>query len=126
MAVTYITVKQGESDTAIVDCGDNATVDTSSGALPRLILGAGESVSSVTLTVQSKPTGASDPTLGTPAVIASNTECNGRIVGSGEGFTFDYTMASGQALGVYRITCAITKNTSAVVPACVVFEVVNC
>lgn len=126
MAVRRRVVKQGESRTAVVDCGDNAAVDATVGAIDRGALAPGESVASVTLAVESKPTGADDPTLGSAAVIAANTECNGRIVEAGEGFTFAYTFAADQALGVYVIHAAITTSADKTIVECLEFEVTEC
>ena len=83
MAVLLRTVKQGATSSITVDCGDSSAIDTVTGAKNRILLQAGESVSSATISVERKPSGASDPTFGTPAVIASNTECNDRIVAAG-------------------------------------------
>lgn len=126
MAVTYREVRQGESGTFIVDCGDNAAIDTSIGPQDRIVLQAGESVSSATVTVSSKPTGADDPTLGTPAVVASNKECNGRIVGSGEGFTCTYSFASDAVTGLYTVQATVTTDQSRVLPQCIYLECVTC
>lgn len=126
MAVPIIrrSMKQGQTDTIVVDLGDNAAVGSS--PIERIVLNAGESFSSGTATVTQKPSGASDPTLGTPTSISTNTECNDRIVESGEGFSMSIVTASGQALGLYVIDVAIVTSASRTIPVCIKVDVESC
>lgn len=134
MAVLYREVKQGAQGTLVYDCGDNSAIDTSVGAKDRLELAAGESCSSATVSVYDKPTGATagtvaggdDIEVGTPAVVSTNTECNGRIVESGEGITISYKFADDAVLGTYVLKGEITTSTSRQVPYCLHISVVGC
>lgn len=125
------TVTQGEEDTAIVDCGDNADVDVNAGPLDRLVLGPGESVTAVSLSIKEKPNKldgnpADDPTLGTPVVIEEPTECNDRIIEEGEGFTFAYAFADDAAVGKYKIECEIETDLGATKVVTLTFIVSDC
>lgn len=131
MAVLYRTVRQGAVGTLIVDAGDNAAIDTSVGPLQRLQLRAGESCSSATVSCTSYPTGAvigagEDLELGSPAAVAANTECNDRIVESGEGITIAYTFANDAPLGTYVLKGEIVTSASRQVPFCVHIQLAGC
>lgn len=126
MAVLYRQIRQGATGTMVIDAGDNAAIDTTVGPLTRLQLRAGESCSSATVSIASKPTGASDPTLGTPAAVATNTECNDRIVESGEGITISYTFADDAVLGEYVLKGEITTSASRQIPFCIHILLVGC
>jgi len=132
--ITYRDVRQGKKGTLVWDAGDNSAVDTAVGVKPRRQLVAGESCSSATVSCISKPTGATvgtisggdDLELGTPAAVAANTECNDRIVESGEGITIAYTFADDAPLGTYVLKGEITTSTSRQVPYCVHLSLVSC
>lgn len=134
MAVLYREIKQGAKGTLVVDCGDNSAVDATVGAKERIVLRAGESCSSATVSVYSKPTGSTAGTIaggddievGTPAAVATNTECNGRIVESGEGITIAYQFADDAVLGEYVLKGEITTSTSRQVPYCLHCNLVGC
>ena len=133
MAVLYRTIRQGAKGTLVVDAGDNAAIDTTVGPLPRLQLRAGESCSSATVSCTSYPTGATigtvpsdDLELGTPAAVSTNTECNDRIVGSGEGITIAFTFADDAPLGTYVLKGEIVTSTSRQVPFCLHLSLVGC
>lgn len=134
MAVLYRTVRQGAKGTLVIDAGDNSAVDTTVGVKPRLQLGAGESCSSATVSCTSYPTGATigtiaggdDLELGTPAAVSTNTECNDRIVETGEGITIAYQFADDAPLGTYVLKGEITTSTSRQVPYCVHITLVGC
>lgn len=124
--VTFHYVTQGEEDTAIVDCGDNADVDADYGPLDRILLGPGESVVSATMTVKSRPEDADDPTLGAGVVITEPTECNERIIEEGEGFTFAYAFPSDAVMGTYLIECEIVTSAGATKIVTLKFSVSDC
>lgn len=117
------TFRQGSSGTIIVDAGDNSAVDTSVGVKPRLQLRAGESCSSAIVSVAVKPSTAtsgaigsgSSIELGTPAAVSANTECNDRIVETGEGITIQYALATAAPAGRYRLHVAITTSASRII-----------
>jgi len=118
MAVLHRTARPGDAGTLIIDAGDNAAIGTE--VLDRLQLRAGESCSSATVSCTSCPTGATigtivagdDLELGTPAVVSTNTECNDRIVNSGEGITCAYTLHDSAVVGVYKLHFEITTSAS--------------
>ena len=115
MAILHRTARPGDVGTLIIDAGDNAAISTE--VQDRLQLRAGESCSSATVSCTSYPTGATigsgqDLELGTPAAVSTDTECNDRIVGSGEGITTAYTLADDAVLGVYKLHFEITTSAS--------------
>lgn len=134
MAVLYRTIRQGAQGTIVIDAGDNSAVDTAVGPKERLQLRAGESCSTATVAASSMPTGATSGTLaggddielGTPAAVATNTECNDRIVESGEGITISVKFADDAPLGTYVLKGEITTSASRKVPYCVHLSLVSC
>lgn len=133
MAVLYRTVRQGAQGTLIIDAGDNSAVDTSVGVKERLQLRAGESCSSATVSCTSYPTGATigtvpsdDLELGSPAAVGTDTECNDRIVESGEGITIAFKFADDAPLGTYVLKGEITTSASRQVPYCLHISLISC
>lgn len=132
--ILYRTVRQGKKGTLVYDAGDNAAIDATAGPLPRLQLMAGESCSSATVTCITKPTGATvgtilagdDLELGTPAAVSTNTECNDRIVETGEGITIAYTFADDAPLGTYVLKGEIATSASRQVPYCIHISLIGC
>lgn len=122
MAVLTRTVKQGAKGTIVIDAGDNAAVGST--VADRLQLRGGESCSSASVACNTYPTGATigtisggdDLELGTPAAVATNTECNNRIVESGEGITIAYELANAAVLGTYVLAGEIVTSASRQIP----------
>lgn len=133
MSVLYREIKQGAKGTLVIDCGDNAAIDADAGVLERIVLRGGESCSSASVSVYSKPTLATvgtvppdDLELGTPAAVTTDTECNGRIVQAGEGITIAYQFADDAPLGEYVLKGEIVTDTSRQIPYCLHINVVGC
>ena len=118
MAVLHRVARPGDVGTLIIDAGDNAAIGTD--VLDRLQLRASESCSSATVSCTSYPTGATigtivagdDLELGTPAAVSTNTECNDRIVNTGEGITTAYSFHDSAVLGTYKLHFEITTSAS--------------
>lgn len=101
---------QGETNTIVTDWGEN-TAGTETG-----VLKAGDTVASCTIAVSSKPSGASDPTLGSVTVPGSTGYVNGRSCTTGEWTQVNITTASDQTAGEYRLKLTATTTNSKVIP----------
>lgn len=99
------TLKQGDKRPFAVDFGEN-TAGSTTGPLPP-----GDTLASATVAVSSKPSGATDPAIGTVAVIGSTEYVNGRSCSSGEAVTFPVTLGASQTVGDY--TLKVTGTTTA-------------
>jgi hypothetical protein len=111
-------VARGETNTICVDWGEN-TAGQETG-----VLKAGDTVASCTITVYSKPTGATDPTLGSVSVNATALHVNERSCSAGEATTCSITTASDQTAGVYTFKLTATTTNSKVIPRYVRVNVV--
>lgn len=98
------TVARSEVRACAVDLGEN-TAGQETGVLKN-----GDTVSSGTISVSDKPTGASDPTLSSVSVISTATWINGRQASSGEGVTFTITAGSAQTYGRYVLLLSVTTT----------------
>lgn len=98
-------LKQGEKRPFAVDFGEN-TAGSTTGPLPP-----GDTVASATVALQSYPTGASSPTLGSPSANATTEYVNGRACSAGEAVTFAVTLGASQTVGDYVLE--VTATTTA-------------
>lgn len=99
------TVGRSEVRSVDVDYGEN-TAGQETGALK-----AGDTLSSATVSVLDKPSGATDPTLTSPTVNSSTVYVNGRACSAGECVTFKATLGANQTLGRYVLLVAgVTTN----------------
>ena len=99
------TVGRSEVRSIDVDFGEN-TAGQETRALK-----AGDTLTSATVSVADKPSGASDPTLTSPVVNSGTVYVNGRACSAGECVTFKATMGAGQTLGRYVLLVAgVTTN----------------
>ncbi len=96
----------GRSEVQRIDCdwGEN-TSGSETGTLK-----AGDTVASCAVAVQSKPTGASDPTFGSVSVNGTALYVNGRSCSAGEATTVQITMGASQAYGDYALKFTATTT----------------
>ncbi len=95
---------QGATENVVIDYGEGAA-----GSKPTGVLDPGELLSgSPTVSVRSKPSGASDLTVSNEAVNTGNQYCNGRTASPGEAIQFKVVAGSSQTRGMYEllITCS--------------------
>ena len=113
------TIGKGEVNRLYVDWGENTAAQKTG------CLSAGDTVSSCTVSVDSKPTGASDPTLGSVTVPAnsSSDDINGRVWSQGEATVCTVTMASNQTEGTYRLKFVATTASGYTLPRYVMLDV---
>lgn len=113
-------MKRSEVRILTVDWGEN-TAQQKTG-----VLAAGATVSSCTVAVTEKPSGATDPTLGSVTVPAnsSNDDVNGRVWSTGEVTVCTCTTASDQAIGLYVFTFTATTSNSETIKAEVAVRVI--
>lgn len=110
---------RSEVRTFTVDWGENSA-GTETGELK-----AGDTVASGTVAVESKPSGASDPTLGSVSVNATAVFVNGRSCSAGEATTFQVTLGSSQTYGRYVLKCTATTTNGFTIPRYVAFACVQ-
>lgn len=103
-------IARGETNSIALDWGEN-TAGSETGALP-----AGDTVASCTVAVDDKPSGASDPTLGSVSVNASTLYVNGRQCSAGEATTCTISAGASQTYGDYRLKFVATTAGSLVLP----------
>lgn len=108
---------KGETNTIVIDFGEN-TAGAETG-----VLKAGDTVSTATVSVDSKPSGATDPTLGSASANGSAVYVNGRSCSAGEAVSFNITTASDQTAGIYRLKVTATTANSKVIPRFVKVDV---
>jgi hypothetical protein len=103
---------QGEVNRLYIDWGEN-TAAQKTGALS-----AGDTVASCVVSVDSKPAGADDPTLGsvTAPANSSSDDINGRVWSTGEATVVTVTMAADQAIGTYRLKFVATTTNGYTLP----------
>lgn len=102
------TMAKGETNRVYIDWGENTAAEKTG------VLSAGDTVASAVVSVDSKPTGASDPSLGSVTVPtnSSSDDINGRVWSTGEATVFTITTGSSQTEGTYRLqVTAITANS---------------
>jgi hypothetical protein len=110
-------VPRGTVDSVTVDWGEN-TSGTETG-----VLDAGDTVASAVVAVDSKPTGAADPTFGGVSVNGTAVVVNGRSCSAGEACLVTMTLASDQAYGAYRLKFTATTTNGFTKPRYVRFRV---
>lgn len=103
-------MSQGETNTIVIDWGEN-TAGQETG-----VLKAGDTVASCTVSCTAKPTGASDPTLGSVTAPASTGYVNGRNCSIGEWTSGNITTGSSQAAGLYTLKYTATTTNGKVLP----------
>jgi hypothetical protein len=111
------TVGRSERRSVTVDYGEN-TAGSETGALK-----AGDTLSSVTASTTTKPSGAADPTLGSPSVNGTAVYVNGRSCSAGEAVSMLVTQASDQTYGRYVVTMTGTTTNGEIIPRKIVFNV---
>ena len=105
---TY-SVARGELRTVMVDYGEN-TAGAETGALK-----AGDTLASATVSVSSKPTGASDPTLSSVTVNTGTVYVNGRACSAGEAASFTLTVGASQVYGRYALLISGTTTNGEII-----------
>lgn len=103
---------RGEVNRILIDWGENTAAEKTG------VLSAGDTVSSCVVTVDSKPDGASDPTLGSVTVPTntSSDDINGRVWSTGEATLNTITTGSSQTYGTYRLKYVATTANSLTLP----------
>lgn len=119
-APEILAMKRGEVRILTVDWGEN-TAQQKTG-----VLAAGATVSSATVSVTEKPTGATDPTLGSVTVPAnsSSDDVNKRVWSTGEVTFCSCTTASDQAYGLYVMTFVAAASNSETIKGEIAIRVV--
>ena len=107
---------RGEVRTFTLDWGEN-TAGTETGELK-----AGDMIASAVVAIESKPSGASDPTLGAASVNVSAVYVNLRSCSAGEAVTFSVTLGASQAYGRYVLRCIATTTNGFIIPRYVAFS----
>ena len=102
---------QGETNVLLTDWGESTAAGTETG-----VLKATDTVSSCTVSCSEKPSGATNPTMGSVTAPASTEYINGRACSSGEWTKFTLTMASDQTKGLYVFLLTATTAQSKVLP----------
>lgn len=100
------TIRRGESLRVAADFGEN-TAGLLTGPLAP-----GDTVSSATVSVHSKPSGAADFTIGSASVNGSTEYINDRSCSAGEAIVFRVTAAADQAYGEYSLLLTATTAGS--------------
>lgn len=103
-------IARGETNTIVIDWGEN-TAGQETG-----VLKAGDTVTSCVVVVDSKPTGATDPTLGSVSANATALYVNDRSCSAGEATTCNIATASDQTAGEYRLKFTATTTNGKVLP----------
>lgn len=116
-AAAVPTIARGELNTIFIDWGEN-TAGQETGALK-----AGDTVASCVVVVDSKPPGASDPTLGSVAANGSSVYVNRRSCSAGEATTCNITAGASQVEGLYRLKFTATTTGGKILPRFVVVNV---
>jgi hypothetical protein len=114
------TLRRSEKRPFALDFGEN-TAGATTGPLPP-----GDTVASAVVTVESKPTDAADPTIGTVTVNATAEYVNGRSCSAGEAVKFNVTLASNQTYGDYSLKVTATTTAGYILVACVTFVCGEC
>lgn len=114
------TFARGETNTIAIDWGEN-TSGSQTGCLA-----AGDTVSTCTVAVSSKPSGAADPTLGSVSANGSALVVNGRSCSAGEATSNSCTTSSTQAYGEYKLVYTATTANSLVLVRYVRLKVEPC
>lgn len=109
-AIPVRAIARGEVNRIDIDWGEN-TAGVETGVLKN-----GDTVSSCTVAVSTKPSGAADPTFGSVTVNSTALYVNGRSCSAGEATTVSITAASDQAYGLYRLKFTATTTNGYTVP----------
>ena len=111
------TLGRSEVRACAVDLGEN-TAGQETG-----VLKAGDTVSSGTIAVSDKPTGATDPTLGAVSVNGSGIYVNGRLCSAGEAVSFNVTTGAPQTLGRYVLLLTVVTTNGETIKRRLLFDV---
>ena len=111
------TVARSEVRSVAVDLGEN-TAGQESG-----VLKGGDTVSSGTVAVLDKPTGATDPTLGSVTVNASGIYVGGRLCSAGEAVVFSLTTGAAQTYGRYVLLLTVVTTNGETIKRQLRFDV---
>lgn len=112
-------VARGETNGICVDWGDNTPGEETG------VLKASDIVVSCVAEVDSKPDGASDPTLGSVTVSDAELFINERLCSPGEATTCRFTTAADQLPGVYVLKFTATTERGYVIPRLLRLNVVT-
>jgi len=112
------TMARGETNSIDIDWGENTSGEETG------VLKAGDTVATCVVVVDSKPTDAADPTLGSVSANGSAIYVNDRSCSAGEATTCTCAMASNQGIGTYRLKFTATTTNSKVLPRFVYVQVV--
>lgn len=113
-------VARGEVNQLYIDWGENTAAQKTG------CLSAGDIVSSCTASVDDKPTGATDPTIGSVTVPTQGSpqdDINGRLWSTGEATVCTLTTSSSQTVGRYRLKFVATTANGYTLPRFVHVEV---
>ena len=111
------TVGRSEVRKVAVDLGENtAGIETG-------VLKAGDTVSSGTIAVAEKPTGATDPTLSAVSVNSSGLYVSGRLCSAGEAVSFTLTLGSSQTYGRYVLLLTVVTTNGETIKRRLVVDV---
>jgi hypothetical protein len=102
-------VARGELRAVLVDFGEN-TAGAETGALK-----AGDTLASATVSVSSKPTGASDPTLSAVTVNSGTVYVNTQACSAGEAASFTLTVGASQTFGRYVLLISGTTTSGEII-----------
>ena len=102
-------VARGELRAVLVDFGET-TAGAETGALK-----AGDTLASATVSVSSKPTGASDPTLSAVTVNSGTVYVNTRACSAGEAASFTLTVGASQTFGRYVLLISGTTTSGEII-----------
>lgn len=119
-APEFHVMARGEVNRLYVDWGDNTAAEKTG------CLSAGDTVSSCVVSVDDKPTGATDPTLGSVTVLTQTSpadDINGRLWSTGEATACTVTMGASQTVGTYRLKFTATTASGYTLPRFVKLEV---
>lgn len=118
-APEFHTMARGETNKIYIDWGENTAAQKTG------VLSAGDTITSCTVSVDGKPSGADDPTLGSVTIPtnADSDDINGRVWSTGEATLCQIITSSTQTVGKYRLKFTATTTNSYVLPRFVMLEV---
>jgi hypothetical protein len=112
-------VARSQVQSVSVDWGEN-TSGTETG-----VLDAGDTLASAVVTVESKPSGATEPTFGSVVVNSTSVVINGRTCSAGEATAVTMTVASDATYGAYTLKFVGTTTNGFTLPRWVKFRIVG-
>jgi hypothetical protein len=108
---------RGETNRIDIDWGENTSGQESG------VLKAGDTIASCVVSVDDKPSSASDPTMGSVSANSADLYVNSRVCSAGEATTCQITTGSSQAYGKYRLKFTATTTNGYVIPRFVIINV---